>query len=746
LGRITWAVYSTAGLVVVLAAPFLPQTAQMACYTVVALSAVGAVLTGIRMHRPRRALAWWIILGALCCAVVANLGWAVLAAAGIPVPDFSPLDVCFYAMYPLFMVALSILPRHTGFATALAGLTEAGIVTCAGATVWWTTVVDPLVIHAGRLPSDPDFLAYPVLDVLLVATAVRMAVVSGTRARAFLLMLASAVSMAAGDTAFFVWVARGGDMAGPQVSTLLWLLATVLVGTAALHPSMAAVAASPASEAAGLERPVALPLYLALALTTPVVAGVFIMIKRDAGTLAADDIVLPLAGTVVTTALLVVRLRQIALLSRRRATHDVLTGLPNRALLQQRIAAASARGAGGALIVLYLDGFKEVNERFGHVTGDALLVQVAARIGERTAGTALLARVGADEFAILCEDMPDSRAVALGETILGDMRHPVHVHGHQLYATASAGLRPLGPLVAEADVYRDADLALYAAKAAGRDRLTRWDEQLREERQRRIRTVERLRAALADDEFVVYYQPLVRLDDEHPVAVEALVRWVTEDGSMVPPDAFIPAAEASGLIVPIGEWVLRQACGDAAEWHRRHGTVVSVNVSPRQLREQDFAGMVEAALRDSGLPPGALILEITEGVLVGEGSETGLAIAHLTALRLLGVRVAVDDFGTGYSSLAYLRDLPIDTLKIDKSFLRESPRTTDQAAFVRAIVEMANSLSLGTVAEGVETAGQVELLRSLGCERGQGFHFARPTPADQITILLEQGPASTQAA
>jgi EAL domain-containing protein (putative c-di-GMP-specific phosphodiesterase class I) len=219
--------------------------------------------------------------------------------------------------------------------------------------------------------------------------------------------------------------------------------------------------------------------------------------------------------------------------------------------------------------------------------------------------------------------------------------------------------------------------------------------------------------------------------------VEALIRWQPAGEPMIPPDRFIPAAEDSGLIVPIGAWVLRRSCAAAAPWHRRYGAVVSVNVSPRQLREPDFATQVLDALRASALPPAALILEITEGVLVASGTVTEQAIRHLTTLRERGVRVAVDDFGTGYSSLAYLRDLPIDHIKIDKSFM-PPPGATDPASrtLVKAIIDLAAGLGLGTIAEGVETLEQVELLRELGCERAQGFYFARPVPEAEAAELL----------
>jgi EAL domain-containing protein (putative c-di-GMP-specific phosphodiesterase class I) len=271
-----------------------------------------------------------------------------------------------------------------------------------------------------------------------------------------------------------------------------------------------------------------------------------------------------------------------------------------------------------------------------------------------------------------------------------------------------------------------------------------FDQELREKRLVAARTVERLREAISRDEFVVHYQPLIRLADERITGVEALIRWQPAGEKMVPPDRFIGLAEDSGLIVGIGAWVLRESCRVVAGWHRRYGTLVSVNVSPRQLREPDFGMMVLDALRSSALPPQALILEITEGVLVASGRVTEQAIDHLSMLRSHGVRVAVDDFGTGYSSLAYLRDLPIDHVKIDRSFMPASASDKAAQTLVKAVIDLAAGLDLGTIAEGVETAEQVTLLRELGCQRAQGFHFARPVPEPEAARLILES-AGTQA-
>jgi EAL domain-containing protein (putative c-di-GMP-specific phosphodiesterase class I) len=307
-----------------------------------------------------------------------------------------------------------------------------------------------------------------------------------------------------------------------------------------------------------------------------------------------------------------------------------------------------------------------------------------------------------------------------------------------LHVSASIGVRAADGPADAVHLLGDADLAMYAAKAAGKDCAVWYEPALRDCQVARIRLVEQLRLAVDAGEFAVFYQPIVDLGTSETVAVEALVRWLPPGQPMIGPDRFIPAAEDSGLIVALGEWVLRQACRDAAGWHRQHGTAVTVNVSPRQLMEPDYAATVNRALRDSGLPPTALILEITEGMLVGAANRDDRTIAQLTALRRQGVRVAVDDFGTGYSSLAYLRDLPIDILKIDRSFLPAdgSGAADRQLSFVRTIVDLAHNLRLAAVAEGVETPAQVAVLRELGCDKGQGYHFGRPSGAAETTEVL----------
>jgi EAL domain-containing protein (putative c-di-GMP-specific phosphodiesterase class I) len=299
--------------------------------------------------------------------------------------------------------------------------------------------------------------------------------------------------------------------------------------------------------------------------------------------------------------------------------------------------------------------------------------------------------------------------------------------------TTSVGTLTVQHPATMSDALRNADLALYAAKNAGKNRVARYESRLSTDVRTHMEMVTDLRRAVVREEFVVHYQPVVDLSNGRVTAVEALLRWVVE-GATIPPDIFIPVAEQAGLIVDIGAWVLRRACHDVLDWHHKYGLSVTVNVSGRQLREPDFPATVIAALAESGLPGEALILEITETVLVATTSvEADGVTALLSALRAEGVRIAVDDFGTGYSSLAYLRHLPVDILKIDRAF---TPDVADEMAFTRAILELGSSLRLQSIAEAVETPEQAERLRELHCELAQGYHFSRPLPAADLDKVL----------
>ncbi|MCY1136924.1 bifunctional diguanylate cyclase/phosphodiesterase [Actinoplanes sp. Pm04-4] len=716
---------------------------------------MAAIAGGVRRHRPAFARAWWLIFTSVGLALAGNVIFATLLPTSIST-NGAAINIIYGITYPILCAGVALLPNHGRRGAAVIGLTESAIIACGAAVIWWMVFVDPTLIDTGAIDQHAYLLVEPFLDLVLLGFGVRLLLLSDSRSVSYWLVAASCVVRLTADTAYLTV----GSSAGfpTPVSIVGWVVGNGLLTVAALHPSMKRTVALPDGQAS-LGGHGGTRIYVGTVVAVPILTGLFLLREGLNDTLGSLDVVVPMIATAITSALVVQRMRQLNRVAAERAAdletalcneaelqrelrfrseHDVLTSLPMRSVLHDRLAAALDSGRPGALLLLDLDGFKDVNDRFGHAVGDELLVAVSARLRELFDG-ALVARLHSDEFAALLEDAPLTDAWATTERVLTAMRRPLPVQGHELFATVSMGLRELEPGLPAADVSRDAYLALHAAKEAGRNQFVLYDDQLREKRLATARTVERLREALTRDEFLVHYQPLIRLADEHIAGVEALIRWQPAGEKMVPPDRFIGVSEDSGLIVPIGAWVLREACRVVAGWHHRHGTVISVNVSPRQLREPGFGLMVLDALQTSGLPPQALILEITEGVLVDSGLVTEQAISHLSMLRSHGVRVAVDDFGTGYSSLAYLRDLPIDHVKIDRSFM-PAPGQPDPAArtLVKAIIDLASGLRLGTIAEGVETAEQVQLLRELGCERAQGFYFSRPVPeADAARLIGE---------
>lgn len=422
------------------------------------------------------------------------------------------------------------------------------------------------------------------------------------------------------------------------------------------------------------------------------------------------------------------------------AHHDALTGLPNRILLIDRIGQGIARANRMhhqlAILFLDLDRFKNINDSLGHAIGDQLLQAVSARITACLRDVDTAARLGGDEFIINLSEIADSaEAENVAQRILSELGQPFQVASHQLHVDVSIGiaLYPHDGDNAET-LIRNADTAMYHAKESGRGHYQFFRLQMSERVNRRLSTETKLHQALERDEFKLYYQPLVDTNSGRITGAEALLRWSLPDQQLVSPIEFIPIAEETGLIIPIGEWVLREACRQAQAWQAVYpGMKIAVNLSARQFRQKHLANLIEQILAETALPPHLLELELTESVLMHNTDET---VRTLRRLAEMGIQLAVDDFGTGYSSLAYLKRFPINRLKIDRSFVRDIDSDADDAAIVTAIVGMAQDLNLNVTAEGVENIAQIQFLSSLGCHLMQGFYFSRPLNGQEFTHRL----------
>jgi len=433
---------------------------------------------------------------------------------------------------------------------------------------------------------------------------------------------------------------------------------------------------------------------------------------------------------------------------RHQALHDTLTGLPNRALLDDRMShaltAAHARGSTVAVLFLDLDRFKVLNDAEGHAAGDAVLVEVAHRLRAAVRPQDTVARFGGDEFVVLCETGGLVTAHHVAERLHQSLRHPFPTEGAARFLSASIGIAISHGDSTAADLLRDADAAMYRAKDLGRGRTAVVDADLRARASARLEATTSLRRALTQGELRLHYQPIVDLADRRLLGFEALVRWQHPEHGLLSPGAFIADAEEFGLIAPLGEWVLRTALEQSAQWAAT-GMVsapphMSVNLSARQLEEPDFARVIATTLEASAFPASALTLEITESVVMQDVLRN---VEHLRVLREIGVDLSIDDFGTGYSSLAYLKRLPVTTLKIDREFVDGLGRDQHDSAIVAAIIALARALELRVVAEGVETPRQLSELRRLGCDAGQGFLFSRPVPAEEAErwVLAGRAPA-----
>jgi len=743
------------------------QPAGLAALGVVTVGS--AVLSGGVYRFRRNSWGWWLVAASAWALTAVSIGISVAHGLGEhPVVD-SLAPITGTAVTFVLLAAGIAMLGQTDRPGRYADLLDATMTALAAFLLLWAAVVGPR--GGSTNPATATAAVFLISCLLIVTLGVRLLLGRGISHGPTTLMLISALTLV-GVNATAVAPALGRPaLEGGPITTALFLCYGVALGAAGVTLSPAKPRLSRATRGTSPGR---IALFIALALVPPTAWAIEV-----ASGPPDNDRVAAWVPTLVSAAfllLLVFRLTLIARYADRRsdelaqrttaladavseqtrlqhqltfrAWHDPLTGLFNRDVLSERLAAALTDRVGrtrpaSALLLLDLDGFKDVNDTLGHPVGDDLLVEVSRRLIAVVPAGATLARLGGDEFAVLLAEVTADDALARADELLAVFERPFAVAGRQLFLTTSIGVLvtdPSGPAITPVDALRDADLALYAAKEAGKNRSALFHPELRDARRDYAAIAADLRNALERDEFELRYQPMVELDTGRTVAVEALVRWRRTSSTLVGPDVFVPVAEEAGLIGAIGAWVLRQACTDARRWWAEHRVAVSVNVSGRQFEDAGFADTVMRALNETGLPGTGLIVEITESSLIDtSGGED--CHGQLRRLRERGMRVAIDDFGTGYSSLSYVAKLPVDIVKVDKSFTQEGAGG-DRAgwAFINAILRLVESLDLIAIVEGVETAEQAEALRRLRCPLVQGYYFARPVSAAEIGRRLAAGP------
>jgi diguanylate cyclase (GGDEF)-like protein len=746
-----WRVFMAAGLAMTVGYFLLPSVlAQDIGYQLPGMLAVGAVLGGVAIHRPADPRPWFVLAGGLALTTAGDWTWVVLDYVYGVEPFPSVADVFYLAGMGLVVAAVLLLVRGRIPGGDRASVVDALIVSVGIGLLSWVFLMAPIVADPTQSALEIGVaLAYPMIDILLLGVMVRLVLAPGRRVLALQLVIGALVAFLVADYAYAALILADTYQTG-QLVDAGWLLGAVLWGTSALHPSMRHVADP--IEAAGEARFSGWRLLLLAGAS--LMAPAVLLIQWANG--QPIDIPVIATGCVVLFLLVIARLggvvsdlrttlRQRRALEeelQRRALHDPLTGLANRVLFHDRLEHALARRGGhAAVLFLDLDDFKTVNDTLGHAAGDAVLATVADAIRRSIRPGDTAARLGGDEFAVLLEGESEVYEAGLvAERLLAAVHTPTTVAGqrHSIGTSIGISLGAAGSATAE-QLMREADIAMYVAKGKGKGGFTIFEATTHEPVVRGLELRADLEQAISQHQFVLLYEPIVNLATGTVVGIEALVRWRHPTRGLLEPHDFIPLAESTGAIIPLGRWILYQACRQAGPWatQRPDGSTrfMSVNLSAVQVADPGFAKTVSAALAATGLVPSQLVLEMTETTRLDHEA----AATTLRQLRELGTRLAIDDFGTGYASLSQLNRIPFDILKIDRSFVAALSPGSRAESLITGILDLARRLGVAVVAEGIEDADQLRRLRELGCPMGQGFHFAHPMTASQLKTLLRDG-------
>jgi diguanylate cyclase (GGDEF)-like protein len=689
--------------------------------TIVTLDLVGAIYNWKASTRPGMNRRSWLLLaaGRVSSIVTFTLFLATYATGSAVLGGAMMVSrAAMYACFTLGALVGGLRGLRGRDRSAL--IAEIVTVLAAGFMIVWYVALDPVL--AGSKPSLLwiGTIGWPIGDLLLL-TAVASIVLRGAVARFSPPIVVFTLGMGVYAIAdiYMTRTAATGAQEGNMVATWLLIVASLLLDAAPIF-------ALRSTSRMTAQRRTAAPAWATHLPMAAMVAGCLLMLVVT----LIEDQFLPwgglVLGLIVMTCAAAARQMMSLRTSRELLITDALTGLANRAGLDDALDRAFKRGENPAVLLIDLDGFKLVNDAYGHAAGDTFLVHVAHQLRGGVRGKSTIARIGGDEFAImLTEIVDDEQAAAVCKRLLANMSaNPIELDDDLIPVRASIGAARFEPGVDDKTLLRRADVAMYQSKRAGSHGFTVYQPGMVDRRAADAALADDLDQALGRNELHVLFQPIVDTATGRPRGAEALLRWEHGTRGPIRPDQFIPVAERTGAIIPIGLWVLEQALAQVSTLGA--DTYISVNLSPRQLREPTIVHDIVAVLERSGVPAARLVLEVTESALVDDGS----CIAALHELRDHGVRIAVDDFGTGYSSLQYLTRLPCDVLKIDRSFVAELDGSPEGAAVTTAIIYLANVLGLRTIAEGVETAEQAGELRALGCETAQGYLYARPlTPA-----------------